>query len=204
MAIYLVTYNPLCSNLKGRKAALKYDLPPFIDGSTRREPDLELKFPSISSLCRGRNFAPRLNEGDSVIYITRKGNYGSKHYKLTTILEVIKEFENHEKAASWYKDNDKRIPSNCMVEGNNPIDTAKTIVRYDTAESTYKQRAKDYSKFFACKSLETPNLINPPILDKKIMNSIFTKGLPSTQTPSDCISKEQLEELKKLLKDSNV
>jgi len=49
---YVVTYRPLESTATGRR--VKTD-PPFADGSCRREPDLESKFPSITALCRGRN-----------------------------------------------------------------------------------------------------------------------------------------------------
>ena len=45
---YLVSYRPLSYNAYGRAAVYKYDLPPFIDGSCRREPDFESPFPSIT------------------------------------------------------------------------------------------------------------------------------------------------------------
>ena len=49
---YLNSYAPLVSTAAGRKAWELHELPPFIDGSIRREPDLEHEFPSISCLCR--------------------------------------------------------------------------------------------------------------------------------------------------------
>jgi hypothetical protein len=41
MAIYLAKYYPLCSTPNGGHAARRYNIPPFVDGSCRREPDLE-------------------------------------------------------------------------------------------------------------------------------------------------------------------
>lgn len=59
---YLVTYRPLAYSVAGRKAAEAHGIPPFVDGSIRREPDLESAYPSISCLCRTARFAPRLRE----------------------------------------------------------------------------------------------------------------------------------------------
>jgi len=67
---YLCTYHPLTENLAGRAAICNHGLPPFIDGSCRREPDFQARVPSISALCRGRNFAPRLWPGDCIAYIS--------------------------------------------------------------------------------------------------------------------------------------
>ena len=67
---FLSSYKPLVWTTFGRAAALKHGLLPFIDGSIRREPDLEHEHPSISCLCRAGKFAPRLRVGDVVGYIT--------------------------------------------------------------------------------------------------------------------------------------
>jgi hypothetical protein len=72
---FLATYRPLVRSLAGRQAIQEYSLPPFIDGSCRREPDFESPFPSITATCRGGNFAPRLREGDRVAYLTVRGRY---------------------------------------------------------------------------------------------------------------------------------
>ena len=72
--LYINTYQPLACNAAGRAASEKFGIPPFVDGSIRGEPDLEHQFPSITCLCRGRNFAPRLREGDRVVYLTKKGH----------------------------------------------------------------------------------------------------------------------------------
>jgi hypothetical protein len=72
MASFLVTFRPPVSRRAGRVAADRFGLPPFIDGSCRREPDLESAAPGVSALCRGGNFAPRLHTGDTAVYLTTK------------------------------------------------------------------------------------------------------------------------------------
>jgi hypothetical protein len=72
---FLVTYHPLVKFSGGRKAMYQHGLPPFIDGSCRREPDFESRFPSITATCRGGNFAPRLQIGDRIAYLKIKGKY---------------------------------------------------------------------------------------------------------------------------------
>ena len=61
--VYVVSYRPLAGTPQGRRAVQRYGLAPYIDASCRREPDLEAKWPTISALCRGRNFAPRRSIG---------------------------------------------------------------------------------------------------------------------------------------------
>lgn len=45
----LNSYTPLCINKMGCIAIEKYDFPPYIDSSCRREPDFQNKYPSISA-----------------------------------------------------------------------------------------------------------------------------------------------------------
>lgn len=125
---YLLSFHPICSTRLGRDAIQRYGLAPFIDGSCRREPDLELAHPSISALCRNRRFAPRLRAGDSIAYITTLDRYGEleRHWRLVALLEVLQSFETHEAAAVWYRDREPRLPSNCMVPGNPPLPLSKT------------------------------------------------------------------------------
>jgi hypothetical protein len=73
---FLTTYAPLVTTYAGRVACEVHRLKPFIDGSIRREPYLEHRYPSISCLCRADKFATRLEVGDFVAYMTRKGRYG--------------------------------------------------------------------------------------------------------------------------------
>lgn len=73
---YLNTYVPLAASKAGRDASDRYKIAPFVDGSIRREPDLEHPFPAITCLCRADKFAPRLIPGDIVAYMLRKDRYG--------------------------------------------------------------------------------------------------------------------------------
>lgn len=104
-------------------------MPAFIDGSCRREPDFESRFPSITAACRGRNFAPRLHVGDRVAYLSVKHKYpGDAHsgWRLVAVLRVIRRFSSHEAAASWYRASGVPLPSNCIVDGNPPIEFVAT------------------------------------------------------------------------------
>ncbi|EYF08174.1 hypothetical protein [Chondromyces apiculatus] len=130
MTEYLVVFQPLCINGAGKKAILKHGYPPFVDGSCRREPDLQSDFPSISALCRRGKFAPRLKEGDRVAYLTVKRAWddsSSRHWRLVAWLEVHEAFEDHRKAAAWYKKNDLVLPRNCMAPDNPPLPLDHTI-----------------------------------------------------------------------------
>src|ERR1700683_5560370 len=109
---FLVSYTPLVATPHGRNAAAQFRLPPFIDGSIRREPDLEIDWPSISCLCRAGKFAPRLRVGDWVCYMTKKqGNMR----RLAAVLCVAHVFDSHAQAANWYNNHSLKLPSNCMV-----------------------------------------------------------------------------------------
>src|SRR5207245_1497794 len=80
-------------------------------------------FPSISALCRGANFAPRLERGDFVVYLTTKGRYLNdtvSGWRLIAVLRVLKRFNSHRDAAAWYKARSVPLPSNCVVAGNPP------------------------------------------------------------------------------------
>src|SRR5438552_3680384 len=102
-------------------AVQRFGLVPVIAASCRREPDLLATGPSISAICRGRAFAPRLREGDSVAYMTVKDSYpptAFAHWRLIALLRVVHRFESHNDAAAWYRDRGLPLPSNCMVNGN--------------------------------------------------------------------------------------
>ena len=64
MSDYLVTYRPLIETDAGAQAVERYGLPPYIDASCRREPDLAHAMPAITALCRGAMLAPRLRVND--------------------------------------------------------------------------------------------------------------------------------------------
>ena len=166
----------------GRDAVQRHGLPPFIDGSCRREPDLELSHPSISALCRNRRFAPRLQVGDSVAYVTIKNRYDGpeQHWRLVAILEVLRRFETHEAAAMWYRDREPRLPGNCMVPENPPLpltrtggpgdaDLRKAMSHLPDAhvvaewDRRYAERMKSTPVFLACLPIAV-NLHDPPLI----------------------------------------
>ena len=120
---FLATFHPLIHTAAGRRAVQRSGLPPFIDGSCRREPDFESPFPSITATCRAGGVAPRLRPGDTVVYLTVKGTYGrdiQPGWRLVAVLKVVNRFESHVLAADWYRSNNLALPSNCIVEGNPP------------------------------------------------------------------------------------
>ena len=128
-SIYLASYHPLAMNARGKSAVEKFCLPPYVDHSCRREPDFESQFPSISAICRGSKFAPRINKSDVVVYMTVKGrycDYRDPHWRLTAILQVIKRFKSHREAAEWYENQGLEPPSNCMIRNNPPRKLVET------------------------------------------------------------------------------
>lgn len=50
--LYVNSLRPLAAAPEGMDALAKHGLPPFADGSIRREPDLEHPVPAITCLCR--------------------------------------------------------------------------------------------------------------------------------------------------------
>jgi hypothetical protein len=187
MKIYLNSYRPLVHNRAGRTAVQKYGIPPFVDASCRREPDFEAEFPSITALCRFRHFAPRLHEKDVAVYLTVKRQYSGcseQHWRLTALLQVIKRFENHERAAEWYRSAGLPLPSNCMVEGNAPVALDRTDRFHPSLDSwdrLYRNKARRCSVFLACRSLFR-ELNNPPVVTEAIMVRSFGYT-PATRTP---------------------
>jgi hypothetical protein len=120
---FLATYRPLIRNHAGREAIRQHALLPFIDGSCRREPDFESRFPSITAACRAGKFAPRLGVGDRIAYLTVKGKYlgaSESGWHLVAVLRVILRFESHNDAAVWYERQNQPLPNNCFVRGNPP------------------------------------------------------------------------------------
>src|SRR2546421_4771794 len=196
---YLNSFRPLCYNKLGQLAIRRYGLPPFIDASIRREPDFQSQFPSITALCRGAMFAPRLQVGDSVAYMTVKGRYEPErflHWRLVAILRVIQRFESHNQAAAWYRDKGLPLPSNCMVEGNDPLPYDMTIGlippnRFGEGLTTeeilrkwdlgYKLRARKNAIFLACEA-EFLELHQPPIITEAVILRTFGRT-PPTLTP---------------------
>ena len=193
---YLNTYAPLVASGAGRKASREHAIPPFVDGSIRREPDLEHEHPGISCLCRADKFTPRLLVGDTVAYITRKDHYGTgiDHYRLTAVLSVKSVFDSHEDAAVWYRRQSLALPNNCMVPGNahkpldhshrlhedrNKLDDAKLSRRWD---GEYRVLAMRYKAFVVCHVLFRDLTWDAPIADEDDFMMAFGR-VPGTQTP---------------------
>lgn len=186
--------------MAGRAAITRNGLPPFIDGSCRREPDFQSSAPSISALCRSTKFAPRLWPGDHVVYITKQAQYdGEVGWALVAILGVVERFESHEAAAVWYRAWDYAVPSNCLVYSNPPqmyqltnqMPPAEVAARVGTEadperairlwDATYAQRARDCGVFLACKA-DFLELWRPPVLRRSDFLNIFGR-VPGTQNP---------------------
>jgi hypothetical protein len=209
-SFFISTYVPLISTRAGREAAAQYAHPPFIDGSIRREPDLEGKYPSITCLCRADKFAPRLNHGDVVAYMTRKGRYGDvpfAHRRLTAVLQVKEVFESHKAAASWYRARKLKLPKNCFVPGNRPLLLSHSHRLFDSStcvgdrrtlqawDSVYRERSEAYGTFVICKKLIRDLSWNAPIVTDKHLVETFGR-IPGTQNPGALKSRD----LKRLLK----
>ncbi len=196
-ACYINTFTPLTASAAGRAAMQAQALPAFIDGSIRREPDLEHVFPSISCLCRGDKFAPRLRPNNLVAYMTKKGRYGAdvpRHWRLIAVLEVMHLFDSHEDAAAWYTAQGCSLPSNCMVDGNSPeplvrshrlhIDakrlTDDRLLR--TWDLGYRHRAREFPRFVACQKRHvTLGFDAPVVLDQHLL-AAFGR-IPGTHNP---------------------
>lgn len=200
--IFLNSYRPICLSKQGKSAIINYNLPKYIDGSVRREPDFESDYVGISATCRGKKFAPRLHENDIIVYITKKERYNKtltkSHWMLTSILEVIHRFETHQEAANWYMQNNFKIPSNCMIgQPYIPFEqTAMSKADAIFAESVYKDRVKKNPNYLICKPIYK-ELNNPIVITEEMMKSIFGKPR-GTETPPT-ITLENLNDILTLI-----
>jgi hypothetical protein len=193
---YINTYAPLVASKAGREASREHGLPPFIDGSIRREPDLEHDFPSISCLCRGGNFAPRLRVGDVVAYMTKKANYqtSTRHWRLTAVLKVHAVLPSHAAAAAWYRAHDLPLPSNCWVRGNlaKPFEESHRIYRASSCagakrtfrewDASYRLRSMQFGTFVVCEVLFRELSWNAPVVEDKDFIRALGK-IPGTHNP---------------------
>jgi len=196
--IRLVSYTPLCFTPKGKKIAdQNVGFSYFYDGSIRPEPSLEQDFPGISSLCRANKLAPTLKKDDILVYITNKNYYGleEKHWKLVAVLWVNQTLDNHLEAAQWYLKNGYKLPKNCVVAGNEPYSSEKSILskkKSKIASNSYNIRAKDYPQYNICKPV-FKNIDNPSPIFESDFYKIFGK-VPGLQMPP-FITWSQLDEL---------
>ena len=180
VAWFYNSFRPLVNTAAGRVAVTRFGLPPFIDGSCRREPDFEAAVPSISGLCRKGKFAPRLHVGDTAIYVTTKGDWGRR---LVAVLRVRERFESHSEAAEWYRELGLPLPSNCWVDGNPPIPYERTAQDADERiwDIDYKRRSRNYPVFLATDPLFC-KLHDPPRVTDDILIEAFGR-VPGTQNP---------------------
>lgn len=211
---FLATYRPLLRNTNGRRAIREHALPLFIDGSCRREPDFESRFPSITATCRGGNFAPRLQVGDRVAYLTVRGRYlgdSESGWRLVAVLRVVHRFASHAEAAVWYEERSQPLPNNCFVEGNlpkpleltngNPPKEVRERGEHDPVriirlwDATYRKRIAGWPVFLVTQ-VELLDLNNPHFLSETQMRSVFGR-IPSTLNPPE-ITRNQLDNLIRL------
>lgn len=166
---FLSKYRPLVLTERGQQAVRQQGAAPYADSSCRREPDLENKFPSITALVHGEKFAPKLQPGDIVVFITFKHTYDNfpvGHWRLSAVLKVKERFETHEAAAAWYREQGLPLPSNCMVDGNDPLPLEMTSQEYcedggkpqpvrsvDEWDEKYRLKAEQCGVFLACEPL---------------------------------------------------
>lgn len=185
---YLVTYHPLCGSRRWTDWHRRPD-PPFADGSIRREPDFLSRRPSISALCRAGKFAPKLQVGDQVVYMTCKRKYLGdvrRGWRLVAALEIIRAFKSHEDAAAWYRSRGLPVPSNCMVTENSPMPRSRSHTWYSdcslvtSGDARYRRRARKFPSFLACRPLRM-DLANPNQVLATDLHRIFGR-IPGTQS----------------------
>lgn len=192
-------------------AAFEHSIPPFVDGSIRREPDLEHKYPAISCLCRAGKFAPRLEVGDVVAYMTRKGRFGTSQgqRRLTAVLRVRHLLPSHQAAAQWYRGRRLPLPSNCMVAGNSPKpfehshqifqagNCAGPTRTYQAWDAEYRWRAKNYGRFVICTPLFRDLTWDAPPVTEGVLYDVFGE-VPATLNPGRRALDDGEELLKRL------
>lgn len=123
--VFLVTYRPLQATAMGRDAIKRHDTAlqrGYIDHSCRREPDFLHPNPLITGLCRKEKFAPKLKAGDVVVYLAKE----NLNYRLAAILYVLLPLSTHHEAAQLYISAGQKLPSNCMIKENYPLQLNET------------------------------------------------------------------------------
>ncbi len=195
-SFYLNSYLPLVGTQKGRDAWERMRCHPFIDGSIRREPDLEHALPAITCLCRGKQFTPRLQVSDVVVYVLNKRRYAGHlpTSRLTAVLRATHRFENHLAAAQWYRGKGIALPNNLMVPGNDPKPLNEShqknkalkhfgdALGYQFWCDEYASRAADCGVVIVCEPLFVDLTWDAPDLTDEALVKAFGR-LPSTQNP---------------------
>jgi hypothetical protein len=169
---------------------------PFVDGSIRREPDLEHPFPTITCLCRAGKFAPRLTVGDVVAYLTKKATFGTRsaHRRLVAALRVIEVFDSHAAGATWYRGRNLSPPNNCLVNGNaaRPLDHSHRQFQagdcfgdartHRTWDAVYRLRARIFGTFVVCEPLFCDlSWASPVVADEQLVEVLGR--IPGTLNP---------------------
>jgi hypothetical protein len=112
------------------------------------------------------------------VYIGIKSPYfGQKppHWRAVAILKVVERLPSHEAAAKWYAEKERKVPSNCIVPDNGPLDEKLTDFypgAIEQAEQGYAERASKYPHYCICER-EDLNLHTPPIFPDALMREIF-------------------------------
>jgi hypothetical protein len=196
MTFYLSEFRPLAERSTGRDAVAMYNLPPFIDASCRREPDLESEFPSITALCREGRLASIVGPGDVVGFMTKELEYplgSARTRRLVAVLRVRESWlehrprrglDAHAAAAKWYGQMNLPVPSNCMVNdgGRKPLNqTDRYKPDLDDWDAGYLVRAKRCGAFHACEK-EYCDIQDPPRLANRQLNEWF-KCIPNPREP---------------------
>ena len=196
---FLCSTWPLCKTAGGRRAVLQYALPPFVNGMSRREPDLEHPRPCITASSRGRNFAPRLRLGDTVLYTTTKGRWGevrAPHWRLLGALAVTDTFPTHQAAAEHYRQSRLRLPSTLVVDGNPPLPVPLTLhngrLHDDEWDAVCRDRAAACGAVAVCQP-HAVDVWDPPVLTPETMLAVFGTVL-NTRTPPE-ITEAQADRL---------
>ena len=185
VSCYVNEFRPLAKTLHGRTAIEQHTLPPFIDASCRREPDFESKFPSITALCRQDYFAPRLQLGDVVAYMTANFSFPPESEptrRLVAVLRIQKSWQAHVHAAEWYREQYLDLPSNCMVSENNPMPLDMTD-RYQPNlilwDRHYRHAANQFGVFHACEKIFCELYDPPRVTNTQLVNWFGT--IPDTR-----------------------
>lgn len=147
-------------------------------------------------ISRAGNFAPRLREGDRIVYFAVKRKL---KWRFVAVRRVSRRFDSHADAADWYASQALTLPSNCFVHGNEPktleltngnppkeikargdwkADPALAIRLWD---ATYRNRIRKWAVFLACQA-EYLELADPLVIDEAIMIDAVRR-IPVTQNP---------------------
>lgn len=194
-SFYLNSFQPLVVTREGVAASSAFNLPPFIDGSIRREPDFQHPCPVITCLCRGGQFAPRLRPGDHVAYLTVKHQYRSRvrHQRLVAVLAVERLFDSHGEAAACFHDQRMDLPNNLMVQGNqpNPLDHSHRQNRHKSLPDEecrrrwdlgYPARARTHGRVVGCRPLFIDTSWAAPEVTDEDLAAVFGY-VPGTRNP---------------------